>query len=625
MSDSPIFVPSLSCYRTTSAHKDWQGQRLLRRYLLEVSDPFITNHALFEGTSFDSDIGDKVRTGVSFLANMAHAGLDCPFRFMDLPAEIRKRVYELLFFGSEEDDGPIQPAHESPRKPYFMPLESFDFSSFLDAEAVPPVSRTASRQIHMYLQAEPIERRSAAKGPPPYRKPVYRTSRRFPLAIFRSNHAIQAESESVFYGSASFNLMNRSQGGLLSWECISELPRRYRRLIRRVEHFCFESISASTERRSRGHYTLLDWTLFLKILGNECPALQSLRLWVHSDQQESEWLAGACENDPWIQAILQLQVLEDLRHFDMPGITPVDLSDSLYSPTDPMAPYFQLMPAHTNYGTWYTAIHSQFPWLKYGNVLRPTKAEPSCNANILPWLKARLLKTKCPIAPTTSHGDSNMSLFAKSFPILKLPPVIRAWIYRHALLPANKQVHPYIKSWYDETTRAVVPLLLICRAVLEEAEQVLYGHGVFTAKEDACTDATGALLRFFKELPSRLRAKIRYVLVDGYNFWITDPIRYLEEEMCLEQLTLLLSPRQVQSLNSRPTRRGNRILRQEWPRVTGKIKNVQLNTQDKDDVDILPEVRKWFEIERPEIWLKMENRRQSLRSARTPSKKIVGK
>jgi len=47
----------------------------------------------------------------------------------------------------------------------------------------------------------------------------------------------------------------------------------------------------------------------MKMLGNECPALQCLRLWVHSDQQESEWLAGASETDPWIQAILQLKNL----------------------------------------------------------------------------------------------------------------------------------------------------------------------------------------------------------------------------------------------------------------------------------------------------------------------------
>jgi hypothetical protein len=132
-----------------------------------------------------------------------------------------------------------------------------------------------------------------------------------------------------------------------------------------------------------------------------------------------------------------------------------------------------------------------------------------------------------------------MSLAATSIAILKLPLAIRARIYRHALLPANKQIHPYIKSWYDETTQVAVPLLLTCRAVREEAKQVLCGHGVFTAIGETKINATGALLHFFKELPSRLRAKIRYVLVEGCDYRTVDQIRYLEGEMCLEQLTLL--------------------------------------------------------------------------------------
>lgn len=569
---------------------------------------------------------------------MVHAGLDHPFRFMSLPAEIRNRVYGLLFFGSEEDDDPIQPAHESPiQSAHETPLQSAHrmapqcgtLSPGSVAEVV-RMSYTARRQIHMCEQAI---WRGVSEGSPPNLKTIYTSSRRFPLAIFRTNHAIQAESEPIFYGSASFNLMGPPQGALRSWQCISELPRRYRRLIRRVEHFCFESISASIEWPSHRSYKLLDWIMFLKILSNECPALQSLRLWVHSDQQESEWLAGARETDPWIQAILQLRKLENLQHFDMPGIRPVDLQDSRYSPTHSIGPAGNIIPGqhmlaqmnYMNHMSWHYRIHTQYSWLKLGNVFRPTKSEPACAASILPWLRVRLLRTSCPIAPAVSQGESNVPLAAISVPILKLPLAIRARIYRHALLPGNKQVHPYIKSWYDETTRAVVPLLLTCRAVREEAEQVLYGHGVFTAIGEIRTNATGALLHFFKELPPRLRAKIRHVLLDCHDhLGKTDPIRYLEEEMCLQQLTLLLSPMEVQSLNSLPTRRGNRRGHQLWP-LTGRIENVQVRARNKGDVDISPEVRKWFEVERREDWLKIENRRQSLRSARTPSKTTVRK
>lgn len=51
---------------------------------------------------------------------------------------------------------------------------------------------------------------------------------------------------------------------------------------------------------------------------------------------------------------------------------------------------------------------------------------------------------------------------------------------------------------------------------------------------------------------------------------------------------------------------------------------MQLNAKSKDDVDISPEFRKWFEIERREQSLKIENRRQSLRSAQRQRRTIVG-
>lgn len=541
---------------------------------------------------------ENAGTSVDFLASVDHAGLDQPFRFMDLPAEIRKRVYELLFFGSEEDDGPIQPAHEiGPQDPCRFVQPALEVVS---------MSRTASRQIHMHEQTE-IVWFSGAEGPPSYRKPVYTSSRRFPLAIFRCNHAIQAESEPVFYGLASFNLMGPSQGRRRGWQCLSELPQRYRRLIRRVEHLCFDSNSASAGFRSLGPQTLLDWTLFFKILSNECPALQSLRLWVHSDQQESEWLAGARETDPWIQAVLQLQKLENLQYFDLPGIKPFDLRDAQYLPGNV---HPQIAPSS------YVFVRFRLLWLKFGNVLRPTEAEPSSTASILPWLQVRLLKTNRPTTPAVSQEESKMLINTTSVPILKLPLAIRARIYRHALLPVDKQVHPCIKSWYDETTQAVVPLLLTCRAVREEVEEVLYGYGVFTSVGESYINAAGPLLHFFKELPSRLRAKIRYVLMENYSDYINiDPIRYLERELCLEQLTLVLSSLQVRRLNN-PNRYRGKIRRQQWPRITGRIRNVQLKAENKDGVDILPEVRKHFEVERREEWLKMESRRQSRRSAR---------
>ena len=129
---------------------------------------------------------------------MASPTPDRPFRFLDLPIELRKHIYKLLFFGGEEDRA-IQPAFEIER-PLHAPLS-------LTETPLERTTFTASRQIHPYDRPEPIEWRSLYDDPTPYRELIYKSLRRCPLAIFRVNHTVQAESELAFYGSASFNLM----------------------------------------------------------------------------------------------------------------------------------------------------------------------------------------------------------------------------------------------------------------------------------------------------------------------------------------------------------------------------------------------------------------------------------
>lgn len=46
-------------------------------------------------------------------------------------------------------------------------------------------------------------------------------------------------------------------------------------------------------------------------------------------------------------------------------------------------------------------------------------------------------------------------------------------------LPADRHLHTYIKPWFDETTQHVIPLLLTCKQVYDEAEPVSYNHGLF--------------------------------------------------------------------------------------------------------------------------------------------------
>ena len=529
---------------------------------------------------------------------------DRPFRFLDLPIELRKHIYELLFFGGEEDRA-IQPAFEIERHlgaPFSLTETPLERTTF-----------TASRQIHPYDRPEPIEMWSMSAGPPPYRELIYKSLRRYPLAVFRVNHTIQAEAELIFYGSASFNLMGgQSLRTISSWEWLSQLPRRYRRLIQRVEHFCYiESM-----------YSLFDWTLLMKMLSQECPALQSLRLWVHSDEQEFGWLADTKVDDPWVQAILQLQNLQDLRRFDMPGIKPLSLQDSQHSLVHGMFGTHQaglqhMFPLLQHYH------HEISPWLKPGNVPRPIDSEPSDTATIVPWLRARLENNPLTVS-AISRQDSCTPLAI--FPILNLPPAIRNRIYRHILLPANKQLHPYIKSWYDETTRNAVPLLLTCRLIREEAEDVLYGSAVFTVPEFSKIAAVGALQKFFEELPRHLRARVHHVLLPGFkNYRTSSLLKYLAEEMNIEELICQLSPGEASSLdNLRRQRRSwgaapGGMTHGQFEENIGKIKGVRIDTNSSTEIGLLPNLRTWIQVELREKWTAIEQRRKSLRKRRVHS------
>lgn len=331
---------------------------------------------------------------------------------MDLPPELRNRIYETLFFGNGGGDIQIQPQE------YLLRHHRWSYGI-----EMPDAVHTASRQIHPYYQPQSyhVNRKS---------------QRRFPLAIFRASHAIQAESEPQFYSLASFNLMGfRFSGVVESWQFLSELSRRYRKMIRRVEHLCFNSFSEpSSIFYTHQRHCSFSWMLFMKMLVQECSALQSLKLWIYHDEVEKNWVAKAKEADGWVQAILHLENLQNMRHFDMLVMrteTPAVLNNSA----------------------------------------------PPFTVDILPWLQARLIGEKRPSALTETALCTLPT--PAQFPFLGLPSAIRARIYRFTLLPDNKQICPYIKPWYDETTRNVTPLLMVCRDVRREAEDVLYGEAIF--------------------------------------------------------------------------------------------------------------------------------------------------
>ena len=298
--------------------------------------------------------------------------------FLCLPQEIRDAIVGELFFPGEKE-----------------PLK-FDQNTL-------GLAATAVRQIFPY----DLEKKH-----------------NFDHAILRTCQQLQEEGAGILYGSCSWNLMYQdwSDHIKLSYEFLEKLPKRYRRLIRRVERKCY---SETYEMK----ITLYDWKLFMTFLARECPNLHSLKLWGPGDINEGPLWVKTCKRDAdWVQTILQIKTLLE---FDIPVIT----GGAIYD----------------------------FPEFTHG---------------FLPWLKSTLLHQ--PEAASNSAPLQEAQVSA-SFRILDLPRSIRDRIYQFTLLPPTRRIHPYIKSWYDITTQNILPLFLACKQIHHESEAILFGKGIFNA------------------------------------------------------------------------------------------------------------------------------------------------
>lgn len=396
---------------------------------------------------------------------MDYSPTEMSFRFLDLPSELRNRVYDFYFFGGE-DDVPLQHVYYNRVPPGPRHLGTCEG---------PCKAITAHRQIH------------------PYRDSIHRDDRQLDLSIFQTSRQIQAEAEPVFYGSASFNLMGPwSNDHFQSFEFLQRLSQRYRKLIKHVEHYyCFVRCAPDYDFTLAGHYRFrytfinhYDWRLFLDFLAQECPNLQSLKLWVWTEGLEVQELLRLTSKFVWVQGILRLAHLTNLRHFDMPAIKS--------TPTE-----------------------------------YPDKQTPSGGGALLPSLRRYLLHVRHQasgkLAVPALHNPHDRARSSAPFPFLKLPPTVRALIYRHALLPPNKQLLPFIKSWHNTSLRNVVLLLSACHFIRHEAEDVLYMEAVFTVPGGIRRYACG-LRRFFETIGPRLRAKVRYVTITS-SVTFTSPER----------------------------------------------------------------------------------------------------
>ncbi|MCJ1420879.1 hypothetical protein MMC32_007238 [Xylographa parallela] len=249
----------------------------------------------------------------------------------------------------------------------------------------------------------------------------------FDVSILRVCRQLQEEGELILYGTASWNLMYHdcSDHVKLSYEFFEKLPRRLRRLLRRVERKCDPEAYRET-------ISLEDWQIFMTFLARECPSLYSLKLWGSGDRHEGPLWVDSCRKDKeWVKAILQITTLKE---FDIPVI-PGGVIDDL----------------------------------------------PEFKDDFLPWLKSSLLQQP---QHEVSLRKEKLNEYHEGamVPLLEFPRNIRDLVYRHVLLPPGRRIHPYIRPWYDRDTKNAVSLFLVNKQIHHEAELVLYSEGIFTAE-----------------------------------------------------------------------------------------------------------------------------------------------
>lgn len=431
-----------------------------------------------------------------------------PIPFTQLPRELRNYIYELVFFGAKDHDNLSNNVNHI-------------FDSRKLKWASDGLAGTAKNQIHPY--------RIDSKYQPQY-----------DVAILRTCHQIQEEAEAVFYGRSSFNLItdNFGPGDYQSYEFLQTLPRRYRRLIRKVEHRCYHThLPEALIKGNRRSMTMFDWKAFMKFLAQECPSLQSLILWGFGDGREGQQMLQSCHNDSeWVQAIFQIKTL---KFFDLPAI-----------------PRGKVTPGQ------------------------------SCVPDFLKQLRTVLYNQKIEVAsqPEPRNGPSTVT---SSFPFLKLPGHIRDRVYRFVLLPANKEIHPGIKTWYDGTTRNVLPLFLTCHQIHREAEMALYGQATF-----CCVQKNSDLSFFFRRLSPCLRLSIREIRVlncssfDGFMLLV----KYTSGSLNLDRLSCVMRDVLVRLLNRWWATSSEAIIREDRSQYSKCL----IAETPGCSVLLNPDLRDWF-------------------------------
>ena len=275
---------------------------------------------------------------------------------------------------------------------------------------------------------------------------------RLDVSITRTCKQLQAEAERLLYGTLPFIFTNpRTPNAAFTppHEFLERLPGRTRRLIRIIEQPCYDFTKELSDHWERTK-SFLCWRLFTTFLAKECSGLKILRLWtqskyvgkwVETDTRDrtwtwiesnslGEWITSCTKDASWVQDLLKIK---GLSQFDMP-------------------------------------ISSHKTLERY----------PEFAQDFLPWLKSELRAPRRDKKSQSDHAPQVQVDSNTAFPFLKLPHTLRDQVYKIALLPPKREIHPYIRSWYDRKTRNIIPLFLTCKSIHAEAEKIVYGMGIYT-------------------------------------------------------------------------------------------------------------------------------------------------
>ena len=478
---------------------------------------------------------------------------------MDLPPELRNCVYEAIFFGGKDNQKQFDNWLINPNKRR-LPWYHIDIRLRGAVSTSTDWDMFSGSKYHIHR----------------YQPRLHFFGHTFGLAIFRASHQMHDEAAPIFYGRAIFSLLSFPLSGEVpSYEFLEQLPRKYRRLIRCVEFFSFNqalTFSDPTADRSGFSYLrLFDWVILIHFLTRECPRMQNLTLWPVTYREKTDFYQQR-KDMLWIEAIINLP---GYQHFEVDTSVVCDLPGGVEN---------------------YKSIR-----------ICPDGTE------IVPWLQRYVLHDSVWTKP---RPFLQMFLSKQKFqrlPFLSLPTKVRTLVYRLTLLPPSRELHPYIRSWCDVTTRSVVPLFSTCRQIRQEAEEVLYGDAIFSVPH-AVSKYAGRLKAFFEALEPRLRAKIRRVLLPAQmnNCDATlGLLTYISENMALEELIcVILGDAAIARFNYLLPHRHQRLRLQP---AFEKLKKVSVRVLGA--TKLLPEAQHWLEHGLRDQYLEGLARRQSLRSS----------